>query len=468
MSESVHRPQQLPERSSHQRRPSKQRRKKWQKLTPLERLMFDEHTPSKQDIISVCFTLSSILTVQDLQRTVLPRFLSHPRFCSTLSKRWGSFIFQPDALFTATSPQITSYHITVEPVVSASLSEQEKLRAFTSSLNHIMSTTLDSTRPLWKLFMFPQWSLSPETRANSTTLVLRVHHSISDGIGLVKYFLSRVIDSDTPAAKLSLSRPKRPHRSIIRVCADTMGDLKKSAFVLFRADQKTPFTQPMQNNVNHCALLAPRPGIISELKLAAKKRNATINDILMASFAGSVRAYLADLGYNVDTLRRFHTAMPFNRHLFDEFRDEDVSNQLAILPVLLPIYLEDAEERFKACVREMNRVKRSLQPQLALAGMSVMTALPLTMRRVVWRHLSKSASVLFSNIPGPVSKVSVDGAEVQSVYVFPPIDSNTTVNIAMFSYDNGLFVAVSGDANRLTYPQSMIDHFSAELHMYLK
>eukprot|EP00178_Gracilaria_changii_P020578 TRINITY_DN59_c0_g1_i1.p1 TRINITY_DN59_c0_g1~~TRINITY_DN59_c0_g1_i1.p1 ORF type:complete len:469 (-),score=58.06 TRINITY_DN59_c0_g1_i1:2141-3547(-) len=467
MSEQVHNAHQPTLSDSPQPHSTKTGQEKWQKLMPLERIMLDEEVSTKQDIITVCFTLSAILTVQELQNTILQRFLSHPRFCSTLSRRKGVYRFRHDPTFTPNSPQITAYHVTVEPVIPDSLPEQNQFFAFHSCLNRIISTALDNARPLWKLHVLPKWSFNPETRANSTTLVLRVHHSIADGIGLVKYFLSRVIDAnDSPNSLLTRKAP-RPRRSFLRACVETIGDVKKIAATPFFPDSVTSFTQPNQNNLTHCAILPPRRGMISDLKIAAKKRNATINDILMATFAGAVRRYYVDVGHDVNQLSNFHTAMPFNRHLFDEFRDEDVSNQLAMLPVRLPIHLEDAEERLEACVCEMNRTKRSFQPELAITAMRLVAALPLSLRRIAWSRLSRSASVLFSNVPGPFSAVTVEGIEVQSVYIFPPVDSNTAVNIGIFSYDNGLFVSVSGDANRLPHPRTLIEYFGDQLDVYV-
>ncbi|CAN8075009.1 unnamed protein product [Agarophyton chilense] len=448
--------------------PTKPPREQWQKLMPLERLMLDESIPTKQDIITVCFTISSIIARQDLKRTILPRFLSHPRFCSTLSQRRGVYGLHHDPTFNAASPQIMSYHVNMEPAISDSLPEENQLHAFNACLNHIISTALDMNRPLWKLHVFPKWSLSSETRAKSTTIVLRVHHSIADGIGLVKYFLSRVIDSDDSSCSLLTPKSRCPQRSFFRACLETIDDMRKIATVPFFADPKTAFTQPEQNILNHCAFIPPRPDIISDLKLAAKRRDATINDVLMAAFAGAVRKYFIDMGQDVNKLTNFHTAMPFNRHVFDEFQEEDVSNQLAMLPVRLPIHVEASEERLKLCVHDMNRLKRSYQPQFALTAMGLVAALPPFLRRMTWKRLSKSASVLFSNVPGPMSTVRVGGIEVQSVYIFPPIDSNTTVNIAMFSYNNGLFVTVSGDANRLPQPRNLIGYFNDELDTYLE
>lgn len=452
----------------------------WKTIEPLEQLLLEEWKPNKPIVITITFTLARDVNIKFLQNTFIPRLISHPRFASIpVRGRNGLYHFEPAARFTATSPSLVDHHIQIEQSIPENEPEKEQLRLFTSRLNEIMSTPLSLDRPLWKLHLFNGWSLhAAEMRRNTSTLVLRVHHAVADGVGLVKYFLSQLVDSHPLDSPLRLLVPQAryknkgtgkpthwdPNRpSFLRSALEAVEDFHRVNLKPWaHPDPESVFTRdPLQEN-NLCAMLPPRIFTVDVLKKAAKRLGITVNDLLLAAWAGAVREYVKEQGEDPSIMKGMRCAMPYNKHHCMEFEMSDVSNRLALLSVALPISLEDRGVRVEKCADNMRRVKRSIQPSLMLQSIRNLMYMPSTVRRGLWNHVAM-ASCLFSNLAGPTERVRVGGVDVTAVYSFPPCNPHVAVNTGMLTYDGALFVSVSGDANRLAHPHKLVGYIYHEL-----
>lgn len=214
---------------------------------------------------------------------------------------------------------------------------------------------------------------------------------------------------------------------------------------------------------NICALAAPEQVTVATLKLAVMQLNVTINDLMLAAFSGAVREYVTRFGEDPSALKGLNVAMPFNLHVFNEFSMSDVSNQLLMVPVALPVHLREPTERLLACSKSMKRLKRSYQPIFATVAMRQLAVLPAALRRRMWHVVASSASVLFSNVAGPTKKMLIGGVAVDEVYFFPPPDAHVGSDIGLFSYAGKVFIGAAGDANRLAEPQKLLDYLVEEL-----
>lgn len=437
----------------------------WQKLQPLEHVMLERYVPDKQDVITITLTIAKTITLEHLQDCILHRLLSHPRFSSipTLNHR-GTYHFKQVPGFTSKSDALLD-HICFESPIPASESEEEQRLTFISRLSQISSTSLDLSKPLWKIHVFGNWALVPSERSTSTTIVVRVHHSIADGIGLVKYFLAKLVDKSNEASLLVPT--KRIHRAIggpwYRTVRESLNDVYKMLVKPLFRDPVSVFTRAPVGKANLLAMLAPRAFTVTDVKAASSRLCVTINDLLLGAFAGAVRSYAIEFGDDPHDLNGMRVAMPFNHHTFDDFEMSDVSNQLVMIPVGLPVNIADRAERLAKSVDLMSRLKRGVQSGVATQAMRVLARLPHALRRVVWARVAKSASMIFSNVAGPRECVMIGGGRVSAAYFSPPCDVHNAVNIGIFSYDDGFFVSVAGDAARLKEPQKLVDYFSQEV-----
>lgn len=426
--------------------------------------MLEEYVPHKPDIITVIFTLRSSIPESFVHSVILPRLLFHPRFSARLvASRRGVFRFEP-----VPAPSLPS-HVMEEATIPVDEPRKEQHRLFTARLSEIVSTPLDLSVPPWRLHLFRGWSASRGS-CEAATLVMRVHHSLSDGIGLVKYFLAHVADSDSndnPARLLVPSRRSKGAAEEGPRCLARVRELADDVTRIFvkplRRDPVSVLTRADMTERSLCALAAPEEITVPALKQAGKRLGVTINDLLFAAFAGAVRAYLTAYGDDPSALRGLRVAMPFNKHVFNEFSMDDVSNQLLMMPVLLPAHVAGRAERLFACAEAMKKLKRSYQPIFAELAMKQLVLLPKTLRRRAWHIVGSSASALFSNVAGPTERMRIGEVPVDEVYFFPPPDAHVACDIGIFSYAGRVFIGAAGDANRLSQPQKLLDFLVEEV-----
>eukprot|EP00177_Eucheuma_denticulatum_P008634 GFKZ01015711.1.p1 GENE.GFKZ01015711.1~~GFKZ01015711.1.p1 ORF type:complete len:343 (+),score=39.49 GFKZ01015711.1:497-1525(+) len=327
-----------------------------------------------------------------------------------------------------------------------------------------MSQPLDMSRPLWSLHLFPEWSIIGIR--DSSTIILRVHHSLCDGIGLVKYFLATIADRDSqnnPARLLVSTRrsssASKEKVTCLRKISETLNDVYQ---IFIKPLKKAPVSvlnrAPVQEN-NLCTMQSPDGITVATLKACASRLRVTINDLLFAAFAGAVREYIKFCGDDPRRVKGMTVAMPFNKHVFEEFSASDVSNQLLMIPVEIPVHLDSPADRLIYCTKKMRQLKRGYQPYLASIAMAQLLALPTRLRRKAWHCLGSSATALFSNVAGPREVLRIGGIDVPSVYFFPPPNVQVAVDFGIFSYAGNVYIGAAGDANRLSHPQKLVDLF---------
>lgn len=501
----------------------------WRTVHPLEHLLLEEFRPNRPEIITVCLTLARRVSRQWVLQVVIPRLLSHPRFRSIVAfappsrNSASSFVFEPIPDFSPAHPDYAE-HVVMErlpspksnqssqspphsptisstPLYSQWMSPSPSLRAsqisqtipsspssptqkstdysraFMMRLSDIVSTPLPRTRPLWRLHVFPGYAQASENRSSSSTLVLRAHHALADGIGLLKFFLAQVADpkkglppcallmpharargSDAARSRRHGGRPTWPRSAI-----ETIDDVFRVTLTPLARQPSSVFTRSPLQPHTRCAFVPPNVVHLATIRRASRRLDVTINDFLLTAVSGAVRNYLSANGDDPSFLRTLRVVVPFNCHHFESFDSSDLTNKLALLPIVLGVDISDRMHRLRRCADIMRRLKRSKQPSLAIHATRMLARLPIPLRRAAWAHLASSASLLFSNIAGPGDKVSIGGIEVTEMYFLPPAGNHVPVTVGMMSYDGCLHVGVNGDAARLEKPQELADNIAAEI-----
>lgn len=469
--------------------------------------MADEAIADNPVVITVCASLRRNVDVPWLQTVLFPRILHHPRFrsvvvCDADGKR--RFETVPD--FTPTSASLNEYHVAVEHVGHEEKSHDLREKIFGERLSEIMSTPLDSDRPLWKIFLFPKWSIVTDgcPQEDCCMIIMRVHHSISDGIGLVKYFSAEVVDKapeqdqthllvvperqkqkliqsrhvpgrgsaagssskTVPANFVNTSKTTQiniPPPGLLQRAWECVEDVYLSSVRMLFPEPTSVLTKSTIQRDKVCALLPPSEFTLQMVKDASRVLGVTMNDLLYTAVAGATRAYLKEYGDNPDELKSLRCAIPFNEHMLDAFSLNDISNIFAIIALNLHVHEEDRMKRLEACVRTLRRAKRSYQLPMLMGLIQAVTRLPRAPRKAFWRHLTRAASILFTNVPGPKETVQLGGVDISSMHFFAPADGHAGVVVGLFSYVGKIAISVSGDKGRISNPLRFVELLKHEI-----
>jgi diacylglycerol O-acyltransferase len=358
-------------------------------------------------------------------------------------------------------------------------------RALFDALQPIATASFDRARPLWEFTLFEGLG-SPNGDGERAALALKVHHSVTDGVGgmaLLAHFVDLVPDAreapdhDTPAAlapenagmlsvmhgALSHTRrrvfgiaqrvPASAARATGRALHDPIGTASEAVRTT-RSVARTlaPAMGPMSTVMLGRGLgrrLEVFDVSLDEMKRVAKATDASLNDVFVAAVVGGVRRYHERHGAAPDELRM---TLPINLRQGD---DDAGGNRFAPARFPVPTSIADPRERIAALgalVREV-RAEPALQMTSTLAG--ILNRLPTATTTALFGGMLKCCDFVTSNIPGAPVPVYVAGARVERFYAFAP-PAGASFNVALISHCDTCCIGVVIDTVAVPDPDVLL------------
>ncbi|HMS47045.1 MAG: wax ester/triacylglycerol synthase domain-containing protein [Candidatus Microthrix subdominans] len=335
-------------------------------------------------------------------------------------------------------------------------------------------TAFDVARPLW------EFTLVEDLTDGRAALVMKVHHSLTDGIGGIQ-LAQHVVDLQREAPELGPmpevppAEPTSTARLVVdsfssnltrtaalagdrlrRLPGDLVGLIRDPIGVAGRglevAGSIINFARPVTRTMSplmtdrrlawrYHALDVP----FAELRLAGKSADGTVNDAFMAAVAGGLARYHDRHGLPVEELR---VTMPVSVRASD---DAEGGNRITLARIVIPVGLADPAERIRA-IRSISRQWRS-EPSIpytnAIAG--ALNLLPRTITGDMLKHVDFTAS----NVPGFSDAIYVGGARVTAFYPFgPPIGASA--NFTLMSYAGTCNIGLTADRGAITNPEELM------------
>ena len=355
------------------------------------------------------------------------------------------------------------------------------LRALLDFAQPMAMRHFDLARPLWEL------AVIEGLEGGRGALVLKLHHSISDGMGLVRMTEALVERTrEAPAAEkaapevpearewsqLELARDELAHewrRQIGRLRRlgggllgaarhplDSGGELRRSLGSLRRG--LAPAGEPLSPILRGRSLSArfdPLQVPLAALRAAGKKADGTLNDAFVAAVCGGLRLYHEAHDAPVEELRM---TMPVN--IRDGEDADKAGNQFAPARFPVPIALPDPVQRMRT-IGALVRRERA-EPVLGfLEGVAgVLNRLPTSLSVALFGGMLKGIDFVTSNVPGPRREVFSAGAKMDEVYGFGPL-SGAAINVTLFSYAGTCFVAINSDPAAVPDPDCLRECLAA-------
>jgi WS/DGAT/MGAT family acyltransferase len=323
----------------------------------------------------------------------------------------------------------------------------------------IASTQLDRRRPLWEL-----WIIEGLHDGN-IALVAKIHHSAIDGVSGAE-LLTSFFDLERTPAPIVAPEPTElaPPPGEIEILRSAAGAKLRSGLNFgplatrtvrsigtIRRNRRegltsggTPLTAP-RTHFNG-AITSQRNVAFAHVDLDALKqvKNAfgcTVNDVILASCAGSLRRYLEGRGNLPD--ESLVAVCPVSVR----DKNSEQTNKLSAMFTSLRTDIADPAVRLRA-IADMTKGAKAeheilgptmlqewaevAEPSIFNAGMSRYTRLKLADRHRPIHNL------LISNVPGPDFPVYMAGAELVRAYPMGPVMEGAGLNITVMSYRNSV------------------------------
>ncbi len=332
-------------------------------------------------------------------------------------------------------------------------------------VGEITSVPLDRNRPLWEL-----WVIDGLHDGN-IALLAKVHHSCVDGVsGLALLTTFFDLEPDAPPIEPPIEPEAAPRPSDLELLAHATRERFRtsmrfgpvirqaaSGFSAVRRVRRTtdldPGGTPLAAPRTHFnAALTPNRNIayahvaLDEIKDVKNALGATINDVVLALCAGTLRRYL--LGRGELPAQPLVAAVPVSVRGDDEQGDQN--NRLSSLLTELATDVADPATRLDLIRRRVVGAKRehqligptTLTDVAELLDPTLMTALLGAYGRgnLADRH-RPVVNLLISNVPGPDFPVYLAGARLVRAYPMGPIIEGAGLNITVFSYMNSIDIS---------------------------
>ena len=349
---------------------------------------------------------------------------------------------------------------------------------------------LDRNRPLWQFHLV-------EDHDGGSALIVRIHHCIADGIALISVTMSLVDGGQAPPERSRKAAPAdaqswisdtlvKPFTDLTVKALGAAGDGAVRSLGMLRDPQKG-----MQGSIDLAKLafqvvsdaaalalmpddsktrLKGKPGAskrvawceplpLDEVKAVCKALNCSVNDVLLSCVAGAIGEYLRSLGDDV-TGQEIRAMIPVNLRPLDQAYK--LGNRFGLVPLVLPIGMENPIERVYEVRRRMNALKGSTQPLLAFGLLAVAGLLIKPAQDAMLNLFGKKTTAVMTNVPGPREKLKLLGSTLEQSMFWVPQSGDIGLGVSILSYGGGVQFGVITDTAMCPNPQGMIDEFAPE------
>lgn len=334
----------------------------------------------------------------------------------------------------------------------------------------LMNTSLDFNHPLWTVHLVPEYQ-------EGSALIVRIHHCIADGMSLIRVLLSLTDDCEDPSqASLCMEKPtagagSHHHEGIwdvlthpahlvdfARRSAEGLAELAKVTFAV--SDGASPLKGP---HSGFKQVAWAEPFALADVKRIGKKCNATVNDVLVAAVAGAVRQHMLREASDVAPAN-IHVAIPFNLRPLDA-PIEKLGNEFGLVLLPLPVQVADPLERLRETKKAMDQLKHSYQAHVFYGLLELFGKGPSALEQTALDILSRKASAVMTNVPGPKHPVYLAGARLKQPLVWVPQAGNIGVGLAIVTYADSVQFGFVADRELIADPNEFTELFIAQFRI---
>jgi len=333
----------------------------------------------------------------------------------------------------------------------------------------VFATPLDPLRPLW------EGLLIQGVEGGRAALLLKLHHSIMDGVGAVSLF-----DALTQAGRTEAIRARRasrhrshsgaPPRSMASEAAQNALSLAGSAagFLLSplaTADaarravrrargiwsdlQTLPSIDPL---AARCTGVGRRLDAVTfslaQLRRLKSTLSISLNDLLLTIVAGAIGRY-----HQQHHLRVAEVSCVVPTNLRQAPTPGTLGNRVGAFQVRLPIGERDALRRLELIHRQTAPAKATREGATYGGLLQVVAVVPSAVFRAMARVVEGRVHLICSNVAGPPLQRYLAGAKIDAVFPFAPVLLGIPLSIAMVSYGDTCGIGIDADPVAIPDPE---------------
>lgn len=410
--------------------------------------------PENLMVINAVYTIDRI-TAEEFRPLWMERLMGEPgayrfpRFARRIVQKGGRPHWQDDPNF-----DITQHIFNVPELPGGPPNTKEKLQDYVGSL---ANKPLPPDRSPWQVHVIPEFG------GDGSALVVRIHHVMGDGIGLIGVLFA-LMDSrpkgeqDVVPAVIDRGG-KPPNKAMLALTAALAGPAILLRKALWRRDNSV-MRGPKLGGEKKVAWTTPMP--VDRLKAVKNHYGTTLNDVLVSCVAGAFRRYALDRGDR--PMEQLQVTMPVNMRSASE--EPTMDNKFAAVMLSLPVSVDDPVERLTETKQRLDALKRSVEPFSTYGVVKVtLAALPFAASRMLLDFYANKCSCVLSNVPGPQAPLHLGGRRIRAMLFWVPQRADIGIGVSILSFAGELRLGILADTVLVPEPTDLVDAFVEELEL---
>lgn len=453
-----------------------------QRMSPIDTAWLRMDRPNNLMQILGVMLFEGELDYQRLRRTIEQRMLAYDRFRQIAQPEATGYRWVDDADFDL------DRHL--RRAVLPGRGDKAELERFVADL---ASTPLHPRRPLWQMHLV-------DTAMGGQALIMRFHHCIADGIALVGVVMSMADESlPLPAAPrarraAAATPPPLPFGAFWQPVSEAMqaswalsstvwgkylellgnpaqamkyartgsGLTAEAARLLLMPNDSDTRFKGTPGSTKRVAWSDPLP--LAEVKAVGKVLDCSVNDLLLSSVAGALRAYLAERGDATDGVE-LRALVPVN--LRQPGDAGTLGNRFGMVTLELPVGQANPLARLYETRRRMQELRQSYQPVLTLGILGAAGMGPKLVQEGLLDFLANKCSAVMTNVPGPQHPIYLAGARLRQPFFWVPQSGNIGMGVSILSYNHEVQFGVVTDKRLVPDPERIVSRFAQEFDKLL-
>lgn len=340
-------------------------------------------------------------------------------------------------------------------------------------VSRIVSRPLDRSRPLWEIYVV-------EGLADGQfALLTKSHHVLVDGVHTVD--IGQVLLDKTPEVREmdpddwhAAGRPS-PFALVADAVRDSVttpdtvvdtvrsgtgavlrgaaAGLRATGDVVDALTNRTPRPDsPIIGPLSQQRRIVTVRTDLADHRKVREAHGGSINDVVLATVTGALRAWLMSRGESMRGVRRIRALVPVSV-IDEELEATSLGSQIAAHFVDLPVWESSPVVRLHQVSYSFVAHKETGRgiPASRLAGMSGFA--PATFHalgaRVAGAERRGGYQLCVTNVPGPQAPLYAAGSRMVATYPVPPLYEQRPLAIGVTSYDGGVFYGINADRDQL-------------------
>ncbi len=336
-------------------------------------------------------------------------------------------------------------------------------------VGRIVSRPLDRSRPLWEVYFVEGLA------DGQVALLYKTHQALVDGVETVDLGQVLLDRDDEPevgdADDWHARRPPSSAGLLASALVDTVTEPETAAdtargtldAVLRNAEsiagkvarvgnaltgRRPERETPLSGRLSQQRRVVTVTADLADFRKIRDTHGGTVNDVLLATVTGGLRAWLMTRAESMSGLRKIHAVVPVS--VIDrELEATSLGTQIAAHFVDLPIGEASPVVRLHQVSYSFQAHKDTGRAVAAnrLAGIAgfAPTTFHAIGSRVAAAQLRRGFQIAITNVPGPQSPLYAAGARMVGTYPVPPLLPGQSLSIGITSYDGKVFFGITAD-----------------------